>query len=478
MQRVPDEPRRVLPAGSLLRDDFLRWAIAPEGTQADDFFVEGRDAQQSLRGALVVASLTANEPVIPDTVVRSDQPDFLSSALVPGARAVSVGPSALSEIAGVARPGDRVDVNLIRSDAGSDDGDIQDAEVTTEKVLENIRVLAFNQKRGTATIEVTPKQAAEFAVATTQGKIQLTMNPDWEQTLADRETSPEGSRDTGGTQVALANQPNIANDGIPTGSNTTRSTAFGAGLTRVLVASHDLTKGTLLGDNDFRWATIPVGTSSEGYFVHGMKSVESLRGSLIREDVSAGIALTDDKLLRAGEDGFLVAALAPGMRAVSVGVDAVSGISGFVSAGDWVDIILTHEIKDDNDGAILDPRRYSETIVSGVRVLAIEQTVDESSGKPVVGQTATVEVPPKQAEALALGASMGTLSLALRGGRPDTIGGKGKAFTSDFEISEATTSLVLRTEPIYAGKSVHDGGKSRAIRVYRSVQSTNVLVGE
>ncbi len=58
------------------------------------------------------------------------------------------------------------------------------------------------------------------------------------------------------------------------------------------------------------------------------------------------------------------------------------------------------------------------------------------------------------------------------------MGGKGDAFTSDFEISEATTSLVLRSEPIYAGRSQHDGGKNRAVRVYRSVQSTNVLVGE
>lgn len=484
----PSGPRvlvasRDLPVGTLLRDDFFHWAVAPLGSRPGDFFLEGRDPHEPLRGALVVASLTANQPLDPDAVVRSDAPDFLASALIPGARAVSVGPAAISDIAGIARPGDRVDVVLTREGVETGEAGEQVTKITTDKVLENVRILAFNQRRGTATIELSPKQAAEFAVATTQGKIRLAMNASSAPTLADRGSRPDGSREMSGTQVALADQTNLANDGAPAGPRVASAAGFGIGTTRVLVASRDLSAGTLLGDNDFRWAALPIGTSTQGYFVHGMKQVQALRGSLIREDVSAGSPITDDKLMRAGEDGFLVAALAPGMRAVSVGIDPVSGISGFVSAGDRVDVILTHEIKDDDDGAILDSRRYSETIVSDVRVLAIEQTVDESSGKPVVGKTATVEVPPKQAEALALGASMGTLSLALRGRHPDVVvSDEGMPFTSDVEISEATTSLILRSEPIYAGRSLHKGDSSlkqnKVVRVYRAVNSSTVLVGE
>lgn len=478
----PSGPRilvasRDLPAGTLLRDEFLKWAVAPEGTAADDFFVEGRDPYEPLRGAVVVANLTSNEPLDRDALVRSDAPEFLPSALTPNSRAVSVGPEVISEIAGVAKPGDRVDVVLTRETAKTGDSGEKVTSVSRDKILENIRILAFNQRRGTATVEVSPKQAAEIAVATTQGKISLTMNTPSAPTIANAEPLGNGGRRLGGTQVALANQSNLANDGPPVGSVTTRTPSYGVGNASVLVASRDLPAGTLLGDNDFRWAALPVGASPQGYFVHGMKNVQALRGALIRKDVSAGEPLTDDTLMRAGEDGFLVTALAPGMRAVSVGVDPVSGISGLVSAGNRVDVILTHEIKDDDKGAILDPRRYSETIVSDVRVLAIEQTIDNSSGKPVVGKTATVEVPPKGAEAIALGASMGKLTLALRGERPDSIARKGQHFTSDVEISEATTSMVLRTEPIYAGRSSH-GGKSSAVTVYRAAIPSTVLVGE
>lgn len=478
----PSGPRilvasRDLPAGTLLRDDFLKWAIAPEGTAAEEFFIEGRDAHEPLRGAVVVASLTANQPLDPDTLVRSDQTDFLPSTLTPNSRAVSVGPEVISEIAGVAKPGDRVDVVLVHETTETSDGGEPVTSVSQDRILENIRILAFNQRRGTATVEVSPEQAAKIAVATTQGKILLAMNTSSAQAIANRASQPDGGQRLGGTQVALASQSNLANDGPSTDSIMASATGYGVGNARVLVASHDLTAGSLLGDNDFRWAALAVGASPQGYFVYGMLSVEALRGALIRDDVSNGEPLTDDMLMRAGEDGFLVAALAPGMRAVSVGVDSVSSVSGLVSAGNRVDVILTHEIEDDTDGAVLDPRRYSETIVSDVRILAIEQTIDESSGKPIVGKTATVEVAPKDAEAIALGASMGTLTLALRGERPDSVSRKGQNFTSDVEISEATTSLILRTEPIYAGRSQH-GGKSSAVKVYRAVVPSTVLVGE
>lgn len=468
---------RDLPVGTLLRDDFLKWAIAPEGMSADEIFIEGRDAYEPLRGAVVVASLTANQPLDPDALVRSDQPNFLPSTLTPNSRAVSVGPEVISEIAGVAKPGDRVDVVIVRETTETSESGEPVTHVSRDRILENIRILAFNQRRGTATVEVSPKQAAEIAVATTQGKISLTMNTSSAQAIANREPQPDDGHRLGGTQVALASQSNLANDGPSTSSIMAGAASHGVGNARVLVASHDLQAGSLLGDNDFRWAALPIGASPQGYFVHGMLSIEALRGALIKEDVSAGEPIIDDSLMRAGEDGFLVAALAPGMRAVSVGVDAVAGVSGLVSAGNRVDVILTHEIEDDTDGAVLDPRRYSETIVSDVRILAIEQTIDPSNGKPIVGKTATVEVAPKDAEAIALGASMGTLSLALRGDRPDSLARTGQNFTSDVEVSEATTSLILRTEPIYAGRSQH-GGKSSAVTVYRAVVPSTVLVGE
>ena len=82
--------------------------------------------------------------------------------------------------------------------------------------------------------------------------------------------------------------------------------------------------------------------------------------------------VTRGALIRPGERGFLAAALAPGMRAVTVAVSATSGVAGFVFPGDRVDIVLTQEVEGGGDGAAL---RVSETIIRNIRVLAVDQRI-------------------------------------------------------------------------------------------------------
>ena len=160
--------------------------------------------------------------------------------------------------------------------------------------------------------------------------------------------------------------------------------------------------------------------------------------------------LSADKLIKPGTQGFL-AALGPGMRGVSIAVDPVSGISGFISPGDLVDVLMTHELQDIGNDPVLKTRVYTETILRNLRVIAIEQTIDKSSGKPVIGQTVTMEVNSKQAETLALGARMGNLSLVLQGALVDAAAEPQEPpFTSDIEISRATTTFIYGTESIYA----------------------------
>jgi Flp pilus assembly protein CpaB len=130
------------------------------------------------------------------------------------------------------------------------------------------------------------------------------------------------------------------------------------------------------------------------------------------------------------------------MRAISVAVTDVSGVSGYISPGDRVDVVLTHQIVDNSPDAPLSSRKFSETILLDVRVLAIEQTIDESSGKPIIGRTATLELTPKQAESAFLAASMGSLTLALRGRGQDEPRVTSRPFTSDLEISRAAWELI------------------------------------
>ena len=137
---------------------------------------------------------------------------------------------------------------------------------------------------------------------------------------------------------------------------------------------------------------------------------------MVRTALPAGTPVPKGALVAPGERGFLAAALAPGMRAVTLPVDAASGVAGFIFPGDRVDVILNHRLKD-ADGI----RHFaSETVAGNVRVLAIDNRTGIEEGKAKPGRTVTLEVTPKIAERIALVRAMGTLTLALRSlQRPD-----------------------------------------------------------
>lgn len=140
-------------------------------------------------------------------------------------------------------------------------------------------------------------------------------------------------------------------------------------------------------------------------------TIKEFVGAVVRANVMPGEPITDGRIVRPGDRGFLAAVLQPGTRAISVPINATTGISGFVFPGDKVDLLLTHSIKQPNSAAV---RRATETVLSDIRVLAVDQRTDDIEGKPVVAKTATLEVTPKQAEVIAVASEMGRLSLSLR----------------------------------------------------------------
>ena len=109
----------------------------------------------------------------------------------------------------------------------------------------------------------------------------------------------------------------------------------------------------------------------------------------------------------------MAAILPTGMRAVSTTISAETGAGGFILPNDHVDVILSRRDADKTAGS--GNSHTSETILNNIRVLAIDQNVEEKGGqKVVVGKTATLELSPSQSETLALSQSLGSLSLALR----------------------------------------------------------------
>lgn len=185
--------------------------------------------------------------------------------------------------------------------------------------------------------------------------------------------------------------------------------------TDVLVASRDVAIGSFIRAEHLKWQAWPDEAVAGDYITRGEGSAEDFEGAVARRSVFAGEPVTDRLVVHPGDRGFLAAVLEPGKRAVSVPVDATTGISGFIFPGDRVDIILTFRtaVKDDESGTA-QTRQYSETLLRDVRVLAIDQRVENEDGAAKVAKTATLEVSPKQAEKVALGLQLGTLSLSLR----------------------------------------------------------------
>jgi pilus assembly protein CpaB len=185
----------------------------------------------------------------------------------------------------------------------------------------------------------------------------------------------------------------------------------------VLVATRTLPVGTMIDAEAFRYQPWPQGLVQPAYYTRGEAGADpqTLIGTVVRNEISAGQPLTQGALVRPGERGFLAAALGPGMRAVTVGVSATSGVAGFVFPGDRVDLVLTQEVAGGGDGP---PLRVSDTIVRNIRVLAVDQRLNarDDQGNQVAQTVATVtfEATPKIAEKIAVAQTIGQLSLSLR----------------------------------------------------------------
>ena len=187
--------------------------------------------------------------------------------------------------------------------------------------------------------------------------------------------------------------------------------------THVLVAAHDLVVGELVSPGDLEWAPWPEKNVVEGYKTEeaDADAITELAGSVVRIPIYADEPILPQKLVMKGETGFMAALLSPGMRAISVEISTESASGGFILPDDRVDVILTYEAQVATAEAVLD-RPVTKTILQNVRVLAIDQVFSqgESESPSQIGNTATLEVRPEEAELIAHAQRLGTISLSLR----------------------------------------------------------------
>ena len=186
--------------------------------------------------------------------------------------------------------------------------------------------------------------------------------------------------------------------------------------TDVLVAKTDLGTGQVVNEGDVGWQTWPAASASSNFVRKSDRpdAVKDFVGAIVRTPIAAGEPIRDSKVVLAKGGGFMAAVLPHGMRAIALDVSPETGAGGFILPNNHVDVILTRRDKWAEKMAGVE-KYISETILRNVRVLAVDQSIEEKDGqKVVVGKTATVALDPQQAQTLALARQVGTVSLTLR----------------------------------------------------------------
>ncbi|MEX3931210.1 Flp pilus assembly protein CpaB [Paraburkholderia phymatum] len=217
---------------------------------------------------------------------------------------------------------------------------------------------------------------------------------------------------------------------------------------RVRVAAADLPEGMLLRDSDLTWKEMPHKQVPQGALVKGEKDdalVPDLKGDVLRHAVKAGAPLGRADVIAPDAPGFLAAALLPGMRAISVAIDDVSGNAGLIQPGDYVDVLLTRQLDGSGGEHQNDPRSVeSETVVNRVRVLAVgsvfQRPKADTTDANTRARTVTFEVTPHTAQVVAVASHLGSLSLALR-----------SFATSDRNPPATGVETLPQTPPVWAG---------------------------
>jgi pilus assembly protein CpaB len=174
-------------------------------------------------------------------------------------------------------------------------------------------------------------------------------------------------------------------------------------MTRIVVAAQDIQIGTLLGEDNLTLADWPQSNVPKGAF----DNIEAVAGRIAVTRLPAGGPLQAAELAEPGSGAGLVALIPPGRRAMSIKVDEVSGVAGFILPNTYVDVISV------NNKANRETRE-AKTILKKIKVLAIAQETTTDKGKAKIVKSVTLELLPKEAETLALHSILGSIHLILR----------------------------------------------------------------
>ncbi|HUB10738.1 MAG TPA: Flp pilus assembly protein CpaB [Acetobacteraceae bacterium] len=235
----------------------------------------------------------------------------------------------------------------------------------------------------------------------------------------------------------------------------------------VLVAARAVPAGSLLKPEDLAAKQMPIhgpGLADANDDTPDIR--RGLVGAMVRRSLSQGDIVRNGDVMRPGDHGFLAAVLAPGMRAVTIAVDDISGSAGLIWPGDHVDVILTENISGPNLAA--GHNVAAETVLSNARVIAIDQQIIQGAvaTPDKLAKTVTLECSEDQAERISVAVRLGRLSLSVRSAdvanqdsRPSSNGKTVWAADVSPALGDATPPAAADVVHVYQG-----GGDVREFR--------------
>ena len=176
---------------------------------------------------------------------------------------------------------------------------------------------------------------------------------------------------------------------------------------KIVVAASDITIGSAIGPSQLRETTWPKDSIPQG----SSQQAQSVIGRIAIRPIAKGDAVTEQKLKpKSGGtgSGFMTYVVPQGHRAVTVAVNEVAGVAGFLTPNDRVDVVLTTPVPE------REKENVSKIILENIPILATGQVTDQKDGKPAIVPTVTLDLAPGNAERLVLSASKGSLQLLLR----------------------------------------------------------------
>ena len=235
----------------------------------------------------------------------------------------------------------------------------------------------------------------------------------------------------------------------------------------VVVAARPIDLGQALTPDMLRLQAWPADALPQGAFTQISELTGQTRVAL--RAIEPNEPILASRVSGAGGRATLSATIAAGHRAVAIRVNDVVGVAGFVLPGDYVDVVLTR-----SDGANFNNTAMrTDLLISNVRVLAIDQTANESRNDPQVARAVTIEVTPEDGQKVALASQIGTLTLALR--RADEAGHAPDAPASTIRIqdlrAEAEARIAAPQRPAHPRRRVVSGPTIEIIRGFTAHQA-------